>query len=111
MAKAVTRMPALKFFAASFEMPYPHCIDFEFFYLSPGEQQDLDEPEYGTKFEDNDITKPRLFWRVPRSWRMSERVEKLWKDTLGNESIIEYQEWVLSKYRSEVLKETTKTTD
>ncbi|KEQ64616.1 uncharacterized protein M437DRAFT_43341 [Aureobasidium melanogenum CBS 110374] len=112
MAKAVTRMPALKFFAAGSQMPWPHSIDFEFFYLTPGEKQDLGEPEEGTIFDSNDITKPRLFWRVPRFWRMNESVEKLWKDTLGSEGIIEYQEWVLGKsYRSEVCKDSTQPSD
>ncbi|KAG9942435.1 hypothetical protein KCU85_g9207, partial [Aureobasidium melanogenum] len=112
MAKAVTRMPALKFFAAGSQMPWPHSIDFEFFYLTPGEKQDLGEPEEGTIFDSNDITRPRLSWRVPRFWRMSERVEKLWKDTLGSEGIIEYQEWVLGKsYRSEVCKDSNQPSD
>ncbi|KAG9672751.1 hypothetical protein KCU99_g4970, partial [Aureobasidium melanogenum] len=105
MAKAVSRMPALKFFAAGSQMPFPHSIDFEFFYLKPGEEQDLGEPEYRTRFDNNDITKARLFWRVPRFWLMSESVEKLWKDTLGKEGIIEYQEWVLGKAHSEVYRE------
>ncbi|KAG9512464.1 MFS general substrate transporter, partial [Aureobasidium melanogenum] len=105
MAKAVSRMPVLKFFAAGSQMPFPHSIEFEFFYLKPGEKQDLGEPEYGTRFDNNDITKARLFWRVPRFWLMSESVEKLWKDTLGKEGIIEYQEWVLGKAHSEVYRE------
>lgn len=112
MAKAVTRMPALKLFAAGSQMPWPHSIDFEFFYLKPGEKQDLGEPDIGTRFENDDIDKSRLFWRVPRFWRMSESVEKLWKDTLGSEGIIRYQEWVLSKsYSSEVYKESDQPSD
>ncbi|KAG9768495.1 hypothetical protein KCU95_g16974, partial [Aureobasidium melanogenum] len=112
MAKAVTRMPALKFFAAGSQMPWPHSIDFEFFYLKPGEKQDLGEPEEGTIFDSNNVTTSRLFWRVPRFWRMSESVEKLWKDILGSEGIIEYQEWVLGKsYRSEVYKDSNQPSD
>ncbi|KAH0365222.1 hypothetical protein KCU65_g6230, partial [Aureobasidium melanogenum] len=112
MAKAVTRMPALKFFAAGSQMPWPHSIDFEFFYLKPGEEQDLGEPEYGTRFENVHIDNPRLYWRVPEFWHMSDSVEKLWKETLGSEGIIKYQEWVLGKsYSSVVYKESDQPCD
>lgn len=91
MARAVTRMPKLKCFFAGADMLLPRMsgVSFEFFYLNSGEQLDLGYPE----FEHNDVSKPRLLWRSPRLWQMSGPVERLWRNTLGQDGIIEYQDW------------------
>jgi hypothetical protein len=34
-----------------------------------------------------------LLWHVPEFWRMSHALEQLWRQTLGQDGIIEYQEW------------------
>lgn len=39
------------------------------------------------------FTKRRLIWQVPGLWPMSDAVEQLWRETLGQDGIIECQEW------------------
>jgi hypothetical protein len=35
----------------------------------------------------------RLHWHVPRDWRMNERLESQWMSLIGDDDIIEYDEW------------------
>ena len=92
MARVATRMPRLRQFSLAVGF-YDHDrgqrVDFEFFYLRAGEPQvDCD-----AQFEHDDVTKRGSLWQVPKLWRMSDAVEQLWRETLGDDDIIEYQEW------------------
>jgi hypothetical protein len=92
MARAATCMPRLRKFVAG--STFDDCdrgqsVDFEFFYLCAGEQQIVCD----ARFEHDDVAKRRLLWHVPEFWRMSDAVERLWRQTLGRDGIIEYQEW------------------
>lgn len=92
MARAVTRMPRLRQFMAGssfYDYHRGQKVDFEFFYLCAGEPQvDCD-----AQFEHDDVAKRRLLWYVRPLWRMSDAVEQLWRETLGQNGIIEYREW------------------
>lgn len=94
MARAVTRMPRLRLrrFSAGtwfYNHDRGYGVNFEFFYLRAGEQQIVCDAQ----FEHDDDAKQRLLWHVPELWRMSDAVEQLWRETLGQDGIIEYQEW------------------
>jgi hypothetical protein len=92
MARAATCMPRLRQFVAGSSF-YDHrrgqSVDFEFFYLCAGEKPVVCDAQ----FEHDDVAKQRLLWHVPELWRMSDTVEQLWRLTLGQDGIIEYQEW------------------
>lgn len=92
MARAATCMPRSRQFVAGsslYDYPRGGSVDFEFFYLCAGEQMVVCD----ARFEHDDVAKQRLLWHVPELWRMSDTVEQLWRLTLGEHGIIEYQEW------------------
>ncbi|THY89333.1 hypothetical protein D6C92_07244 [Aureobasidium pullulans] len=92
MARAVTRMPRLRQFSAGtwfYDHDRGYGVNFEFFYLRAGEQQVVCD----AKLEHDNVAKQRLLWHVPELWRMSDAVEQLWRETLGQDGTIEYQEW------------------
>jgi hypothetical protein len=92
MARAATCMPRLRQFVAGstfYDCHRGDSVHFEFFYLCAGEQQVVCDAQ----FEYDDVAKRRLLWHVPELWRMSDAVEQLWRQTLGRDGIIEYQEW------------------
>jgi hypothetical protein len=92
MARAATCMPRLRQFVAGSSL-YDHrrgqSVDFEFFYLCAGEKPVVCDAQ----FEHDDVAKQRLLRHVPKLWRMSDTVEQIWRLTLGQDGIIEYQEW------------------
>ena len=40
-----------------------------------------------------DASQMRLYWTVPTGWRMSERLESLWQQTIDQNGIVRYEEW------------------
>jgi hypothetical protein len=91
MARAATCMPRLTQFLAGSRF-YDHdrgqSVDSESFYLCAGEQQVVCDAQ----FEHDDVAERRLLWHVPEFWRISDAVEQLWRQTLGQDGIIKYQE-------------------
>ena len=47
----------------------------------------------GYKIEDKPLPYSFLHWCGPSEWKMSESLEKSWKEVLGAETMIYYQEW------------------
>jgi hypothetical protein len=82
MARAAGQMRNLKSFTAGCNMP--SCVTwrrFEFHYLAPHETS-----EYVLEDFPNDsvhVDKHRLYWRVAKSWRMSEGLQRCWQQVLG----------------------------
>ncbi|CAD0099886.1 unnamed protein product [Aureobasidium mustum] len=92
MAQTAAQMPALKVFAAGSDAP--SCApyqSFQFCYLMPGETHADDLWNFPR--EDQHKHKRRLYWQVPRSWRMQDDLELAWRHLLGPESIIDYRDW------------------
>lgn len=40
-----------------------------------------------------DVERPRLYWAAPKGWKMSEQLDGLWKCIVGQDGIVEYEEW------------------
>ena len=108
MARAAAGMPDLQSFRGGCNMPL--CDGkrrFEFQYLAPfGRCPALYETSDYTfdppleKYPYNGLhrDKHRLYWRVAKSWHMSEELELCWQQVMGRDSIIEYYEWSIDNF-------------
>lgn len=106
MARAAAQMPGLKSFRGGCNMELcPGKRRFEFQYLAPYERCPelydasgftFDPPLEEYSEDALHINRHRLYWRVARSWRMSEELELCWQQVMGHAGIIEYYEWSMS---------------
>lgn len=106
MARAAAQMPELKSFRAGCNMDLTRGKwRFEFQYLAPYERcpklykcsgWPFQPPLEGYPESALAISKHRLYWRVPKSWRMSEELENCWQQVMGRNGIVEYCEWSMS---------------
>lgn len=83
-ARAAACMPKLQTMAAGADIQPSERTDynlqnFEFEFLASGLANPKDQ-------EIEDAERPRLYWTVPKGWRMSEQLEELWMAVIGGES-------------------------
>ncbi|KAG9676791.1 hypothetical protein KCU99_g9154, partial [Aureobasidium melanogenum] len=92
MARTATQMPSLRIFTAGLNMPFiAKDQRFDFFYLAPGEKHEgylWDFPH-----DSEHRHQRRLYWRVPRSWRMNAELELAWNVSLEQIGRVEYYDW------------------
>jgi hypothetical protein len=88
-AMAASRMPALRYMCARLKIPasgrtghHHQYLGFE--YLAAG-------VEFSHELDASKIS--RLYWDVPRNWRMSEDLESQWLLLLGDDGSVKYDEW------------------
>lgn len=92
MVKSAAQMPALKIFTVGSDMSF--CAEyqlFQFLYLTPGETHA--DCLWDFAHDSKHRHQRRLYWRVPRSWRMNEELERIWRDLLGEDGVIDYHDW------------------
>lgn len=90
MARAVAKMPALKWLSVGARVEaqnyHRNGRKFQVTYFAPGEVAE-------SPYQEEDSTKPRLYWNVPTGWRMNKDLEQFWRVKLGENGIINYSEW------------------
>ncbi|KAH0034886.1 hypothetical protein KCU78_g2165, partial [Aureobasidium melanogenum] len=90
LARAAAQMPALRMLTAGLvDMPYIAMHQrLQLFYLASGETHADCLWDFTNDSEHRH--QRRLYWRVPRSWRMNEELEQAWRVVLGEHGIVDY---------------------
>lgn len=92
LARAAAQMPALRMLTAGLDMPYIAMHQrLQLFYLASGETHADCLWDFTNDSEHRH--QRRLYWRVPRSWRMNEELEQAWRVVLGEHGIVDYYDW------------------
>jgi hypothetical protein len=92
LTRTAAQMPALRILTAGLDMPFCAMHQrLELFYLASGETH-ADCLWLFTKDSEH-RHQHRLYWRVPRSWRMNGELEQAWRVVLGEDGVIDYHDW------------------
>ncbi|WPH03962.1 Hypothetical protein R9X50_00684500 [Acrodontium crateriforme] len=90
-ARGAAYMPRLKTMSAGADMMSCRRTgrdtpSFDFRYAVAGTRISAGE-------EEHDVARPRLYWTVPKGWRMTPSLDKLWQILLGPSGFVRYSEW------------------
>jgi hypothetical protein len=88
-AITVTRMPLLKYMLVSLRIrPGGRRQSLKRLYF---EYEITGVDHLGDRSEGREVR--RLRWNVPQGWRMDQKLETQWRSHLGEDGIVEYDEW------------------